>query len=351
MIHVIFTLDYEIYGNGTGSLLDLVYEPTARLMEAFVRLDARFVNYVEAAEFEMIEARRTDPAIDLVTRQVREGHDAGFEVALHLHPQWCGARYELGQWVLDYGEYNLCTLPTERIEHIVDRALAFLRRTVGRDTFTPLAFRAGNWLFQPTAAAARVLRSRGLRIDSSVFKGGVQHVTGLDYRRALGNDPYWTFESDATQVDPQGGWFELPIYAEMVPFWRMVTSKRVGLQTRGAAAGRDLGHRIARIRDYARLRYPLKLDFCRMTLDELTAMMRLIIRRHRSSAGAVPIVAIGHSKDLTDLGTIEAFLQFLRGEGIQISTFADVFPLLRPTAGSSLAGGSKLEAPLLRPRG
>ena len=30
MIECIFTLDYEIYGDGTGSLNELVYEPTDR---------------------------------------------------------------------------------------------------------------------------------------------------------------------------------------------------------------------------------------------------------------------------------------------------------------------------------
>src|SRR4051812_4633060 len=35
MIECIFTIDYEIYGNGTGSLRDLVLEPAARLADLF----------------------------------------------------------------------------------------------------------------------------------------------------------------------------------------------------------------------------------------------------------------------------------------------------------------------------
>ena len=31
MIECIFTVDYEIYGNGTGALIDLVYEPAKQL--------------------------------------------------------------------------------------------------------------------------------------------------------------------------------------------------------------------------------------------------------------------------------------------------------------------------------
>ena len=35
MIECIFTLDYEIYGNGQGTLRDLVLDPTRRLAELF----------------------------------------------------------------------------------------------------------------------------------------------------------------------------------------------------------------------------------------------------------------------------------------------------------------------------
>ena len=60
MIECIFTIDYEIYGNGEGSLRDLVYEPAERLMAIFQKWGARFVAFIEVAELEMIEANKTD---------------------------------------------------------------------------------------------------------------------------------------------------------------------------------------------------------------------------------------------------------------------------------------------------
>ncbi|MGH9431019.1 MAG: hypothetical protein ACRD3T_05705, partial [Terriglobia bacterium] len=168
-------MDYEIYGNGTGALKDLVYEPAERLREIFQTWDARFVVFVEAAELERIEAWGTDPAIDLVKQQIRDLYRKGFEIGVHLHPQWSNARYEQGRWLLDYSEYNLCTLPRPRIIQIVELSLAYLRDIVDDPHFTPLSFRAGNWLFQPTQTAAAILARHGIRIDSSVFKGGLQH--------------------------------------------------------------------------------------------------------------------------------------------------------------------------------
>src|SRR5262245_54521266 len=268
MIECVITIDYELYGDGSGALRELVYEPAARLMEVFRRRNVRFVAFVEAAELERIDACGTDAAIELVTQQVRALHAEGFEVGLHLHPQWCNARYLEGQWHLDDHEYNLCTLPRERIVQIVGDALACLRRLVDDPRFTPLAFRAGNWLFQPTHTAAGVLAQYGIRIDSSVFKGGRQHQNALDYRRALRHGYYWSFSRDVNEPDPAGPWTELPIYTEMVPFWRMLTARRVGLQMRGPGRSRAAPRRLHRILDFLRPRYPLKLDVCRMGLRE-----------------------------------------------------------------------------------
>ena len=59
MIECIFTIDYEIYGNGEGSLRELVYEPSQRLIHIFKKLNKRFVVFIEAAELEKIQERNS----------------------------------------------------------------------------------------------------------------------------------------------------------------------------------------------------------------------------------------------------------------------------------------------------
>jgi hypothetical protein len=326
MIECIFTFDYEIYGDGTGSLQELVYEPTERLRHIFEKWDARFVNFVEVAEFEQIEAAGTDAAIGLVRQQVKEMHRSGYEIALHLHPQWYNACFEEGRWQLDYAEYNLCTLPQTRIAEIANRSLNYLGHLVGHPQFIPLSFRAGNWLFQPTRLAANELSRRGLRIDSSVFKGGLQHNHHMDYRPAIKNGYYWPFSTDVNEPDATGRWLELPIYTEMVAPWRMSTSKRIGMGNSFRGARGDLRKKVSRAVDFLRFRYPLKLDFCRMTLGELTSMMSRVIAQDRLDPDSFkPIVAIGHSKDLKDVQTVDAFLSYLREENLPVVTFESIF--------------------------
>src|ERR1700730_212490 len=334
MIECIFTLDYEVYGNGTGSLKELVYEPAKRLQEIFRKWNARFVNFVEVAELRQIEIYGTDPGISDIKRQIQEFYREGFEIGLHLHPQWCNARHENGKWILDYEEYNLCTLPRPRISQIVEQSLTYLREAVGQSGFTPVSFRAGNWLFQPTEIAASVLADKGIQIDSSVFKGGLQHDNTLDYRPALGNGYYWSFGRDVNKPDPLGQWIEVPIYTEMVPFWRMPTSKRLGFTGGVGMNTRSAKQKLNRALDFLRLWDPRELDFCRMTLSELTSALDRIVYEDQDSPEVYrPIVAIGHTKDLTDPQTVDAFLSFLHEKQIAVSTFETARPkLLRETA-------------------
>ena len=326
MLNLIFTLDYEIYGNGQGSLRDLVYEPADRLLEIFRKFNARFVAFVEAAELEMIQARGTDPAIDLIQQQIRDLYRDGFELGLHLHPQWYNGRYENGQWHLDYSEYNLCSLPVERIKSIVDRSIGYFRKVLGASDFTPLSFRAGNWLFQPTKTAAGVLAERGIKVDSSVFKGGVQHQHKLDYRPSLENGDFWKFTDDVNVPDAQGLMLELPIHTRMVRPWQMFTAKRVGLQQKATSTAQSPKSKLYRLMDFLRLSQPLKLDFCRMTLDELTGMVNRVIKEDRKSPAAYrPLVAIGHTKDLVDLETVEFFLAYLKLKNIKVITLKEAY--------------------------
>lgn len=327
MIDCIFTVDYEIYGDGEGSLRELVYEPAQRLKEIFLRRNARLVVFVEVAELEMIEAKGTDPAIDMVKRQVRDFYREGCELGLHLHPQWYNARYEKGRWLLDYSEYNLCTLPRERIIQIVDCSIAYLRKLVDEPKFIPFSFRAGNWLFQPTCTAANILAERGIKVNSSVFKGGFQHQHHLDYRKAIRNGYYWKFTDDVNVSDSEGVFLELPIYTEMVRPWEMLTTKRIGLQRKGPSGGQSRREKLYRIWDFVRSRHPVKFDFCRMTFDELKRMLDTIIRDDEENPTSFrPIVAIGHTKDLIDFETVESFLSYLVKKGIRVSTFEEVYP-------------------------
>ncbi len=331
MIECVFTVDYEIYGNGEGSLRELVYEPAARLKEIFSKRGARFVVFPDVAELEMIEAHAADPMIGSIKAQLNGLQRDGFELGLHIHPWWYNARRENGTWVLDQREYNLCTQPVERINEVVDRAVGYLRKLVGTPGFTPLSFRAGHLLFQPTQPLGDILAARGVRLDSSVYKGGLWRRHKLDYRRAPKRAYYWGFRGDVTIPNPQGVLLEIPIYTRQAPVWRLLTAKRVGLQQTGATSAQTGRKVLGRIADFARFRYPLKFDLGQMTKDEMARMTDHILKNdRRDPLGFHPVVAIMHTKDPIDYEAVDDLLARLGQNCVVISTFGDIERRIRP---------------------
>ncbi len=310
MIEFIFTIDYEIYGNGEGSLRELVLEPTEQLMSVFKEWNSVFVVFAEALEFRRIQEFQADPSISQVAAQIRRLHEEGFEIGLHLHPWWYNARRENGCWYLDWSERNICASSPERMDEIVRSAIEYLREAVGDASFAPLSFRGGLWLMQPTKTLAEVLFRNGIQVDSSLFKGGRIKDLGLDYRPSLRNGWYWHFGDDINRASPEGMLLELPIHTELVPFWKMLSTKRLGLH-RKVPAGRNGAPLQNRWTDFARFTYPRKLDFCRMNFDELSSAMNRILREERENPELYkPVVAIGHSKDLVDFETVKRFPGF-----------------------------------------
>jgi hypothetical protein len=321
MIECVFTLDYEIYGNGQGSLRELVLEPTRRLAELFHAVEAPFVVFAEAVEFARIQEAQSDADIASVRAQLRELRAAGHEIGLHLHPWWANARYESGGWRMDWSEQNMGMLGPDRVNAIVSEGIRYLREALDDPSFTPLSFRAGQWAIQPTSVIANALAQCGVRVDSSVFKGGRVRGSGLDYRPALGNAGFWRFGSDVNVPDAKGLLWEVPIHTEMVPFWQMLGRKRLKLQskTRSASQGSPLRHHW---RDFLRFRYPRKLDFCRLTFDEMREAVTGILEERQAGGERWPFVVIGHSKDFVDSEAVRRFLAFLREREIAVTTFS-----------------------------
>jgi hypothetical protein len=317
---VVFTLDYEIYGNGKGSLRELVLDPTERLADLFRQFNAPLVIFVEALEFAKMEECQSDDAIGEVAAQLRRLRSQGHEIALHLHPWWANARYKDRNWHLDWTERNICALSPARIETIIGQAIAYLRRALDDPQYVPSSFRGGLWVMQPTKHMARSLARHGIRADSSVFKGGYIRSLGLDYRPALRNGSWWRFSSDVNVPDDNGLMVEFPIYTEMVPFWKMLKPKRLRIQNKVPSSdqGAPLERRWA---DFLRLRYPRKFDFCRMTAPEMCAVVERAVRNVRQPGrGLEPVVAIGHSKDLVDFRAVLHLLEFLHSRAVAVMT-------------------------------
>ena len=327
MIEFIFTLDYEIYGNGQGNLKECIICPAEGLLGLFNKFGYRLVIFPEVLELEKIMEYKTDPDISRIGSQLRKIHKEGHEIGLHVHSWWARAYYQNNRWQFDLGESNLCSLTGQRIQEILGHGLCFLRNILNDGSYQPVSFRNGLWTMQPTRNMAIVLNRFNLRLDSTVFKGGLIKKYGVDYRPSLKNGYYWKFLDDVNRHQDDGVLLEIPIYTELVPFWKMFsrfltkTSIRSD-QNDSQKWGKEIRNSWSRAKDYMRLWYPRKLDFCFMSSKEIISLFRKILELDKKTKELYkPIVLVGHTKNLLDLKKVEIILRFIKESGIEITTF------------------------------
>ena len=96
-----FTLDYEIHGNGDGNPMELMVEPTYRLMTLLEKYHQRVTIMADVAEIlcfkrYMAETGHDDYHVAKIETQLREAIRRGHDVQLHVHSSYFKARYKDG---------------------------------------------------------------------------------------------------------------------------------------------------------------------------------------------------------------------------------------------------------------
>ena len=328
-----FTLDYEIHGNGDGDPMELMVEPTGRLMNLLEKYNQRLTIMADVAEIlcfkrYLAETGRDDYHVGEIEEQLRDAIRRGHEVQLHIHSSYFKAVHNGHSFDQCIDEYNMAALPIERIDEMVTECIAYLEnllRPVKKD-YKVWLFRAANWSMMPTENLYKVLVKHGITHDTSVFKGGVQGGNVCyDYREAYDNlFAYPASAKNINERDEKGELIELPIYTEMRPFWDFITPIRVfrmiraklhrhkksTVKTAESANADKNDNRHVSLKSFFRLS-PLKMDFNQVNSRGLKRMMRNIMRRSTDKEH-VDVVLIGHAKTFVPYNekTLEPFLKW-----------------------------------------
>jgi hypothetical protein len=354
VLDILFTLDYEIHGNGHGSPRALMVDPTSRMLRQFDRYGAKLTVMADIAEILRFRRHAEESGTDdfdsgLIEAQLQDAVRGGHDVQLHVHPSYFNAEYEGGSWQLDYSEYDLAGLPLERINEIVRTGKAYLEdllRPVDA-SYACVASRSANWSAQPSPNLVRALLANGVPIDTSVFKHGRRNgLVQFDYRHAHSELVPWRVDvRDICRADPEGELLEVPIYSENRHIHHFLSLNRIyrAFQTRlhpvpsepavGGAGSRpeprDSG-RVGRVLNRLRARHAWKLDFNQCSGRQLIAGLERAARNHDRGDRALPVVLIGHSKLFTRLNErqLDPFLAHVarNPDRFRFATFRESLP-------------------------
>ena len=106
-IKIVISGDYEIFGNGTGDVMNCMIKPTYGLLKICEKHGAKYTIFMEMGEYWAFKKYAKELEKDLgyvpheaIERQLKDAIKRGHDVQLHLHPQWLGAEYQNGEWNL-----------------------------------------------------------------------------------------------------------------------------------------------------------------------------------------------------------------------------------------------------------
>lgn len=353
-IDLVLSDDWELRGDGSGSVRELQFVTLERLLEIYERYELRAS--INAEVLQQLAHRRfgtehveLQDVADEWDRVVIDAYSRGHDVQLHLHPQWSDASYEERRWQLG-GSWELPVYPPDDVRVMLSRAKDYLEELLhgaGHSGYRCVTFRSGGWAFAPSDHIIPALKELGIQVDVSIADG--LYYNGprvhLDYRgidepflpyypaptdaRRLGgsetglvcvpthsfraNDPLRAAETDARRPPVR---FSYRLGIRVAPriariqMLRGTPFCRDRLATPNAASESD-----SETSTYAQENWtpdvPLQTsvsDLSGMTYRQMKEMLRDIeLRARRTGAPVVPIVLENHTKDIRDFRPLERF--------------------------------------------
>ena len=361
MVNLVLSLDYEIFGNGSGDVQRDMIEPTQRLLALCDKYDAKVSVMFEVGEYWAMKKAEGAGLLHLdyspsqeIEKQVRYAAKYGHDVQLHLHPWWIAAKLVDGRWQLHPERRQIIDLPHglgsdgdhKSIVGVLSkgkRTLETMIRPVCPE-YECLIYRAAMFWGQPSTKLIRGMKMAGLSADSSVISGLYETApVPTDYRKAKSAIGYWwTSAEDISQSGPTGEYIlEFPVYSRLRPYlynlkWTKLcaTLKRRDMEKNdthgyGMKDTRQSTEPLGIVFKRLYSSQPLKYDFCKLSAKDMIKGLKLAIREDqlREDDLGTPVVMLGHSKDFWNDRNFERFLHFIKKEcreKVCFSNFADL---------------------------
>lgn len=180
--------DWEVMGNGLGNVAQLQYLPSLFFMKLARRLGIRMTFMVDVMQ-QLIYKNHIDEDYNLKLQKnlwddtVLLMKSYGFDVQLHLHPQWMNATLKNDFFFLsnnwNFGRYNM-----EEQENIIRESINYLKNLITPidPAYKVIAYKGGSWGLQPSGNLLRNMEKYGIKIVAGIRKGMHLAGNGVDYR-------------------------------------------------------------------------------------------------------------------------------------------------------------------------
>lgn len=327
---IIITVDYELPGNGSGDVRRNVIEPTERLLNILNARNIKMTVFFEIEEFLVLKKYANeisknwsyDPSTEM-ENQLKRMVLAGHEIGLHIHPQWINASFDGSRFKLFPNNqclYDVFKTETEMTAYLRDRMAKLESLIQIKESQHKInCFRAGGLALRPEKLTLKVIRSLGIKADSSVVAGlyRVGKAINVDYRYAPHNSGFWRINDNVCKDTPKGNIIEFPIYSQMKPEYKKLTINRIKrkfFSSRNPTLNlsQGLAEMVLPKTPWGLLFHlfkntPIKYDYCHMTSQEMLSFL-MDAKKEEGNKRKYPLTMIGHSKEFYNDAEFISFL-------------------------------------------
>ena len=358
-MELILTLDYEIFGKGSGDVFEHMIRPTDEFLKICNREDVKVTIFFEVLEYLKIKEEwdsgnkmgyERDP-LKAIETQLQYAYRDGHDIQLHLHPQWVNAKYENG-WEVDKKYWRLPLVNREECGYSIEDLLRIGKETIEHiirsldDGYRCNILRAADFNIYPSGEICQAMRSTGIIADSSIIPGA--HADDgyslFDYGNIPASIPYWfvnddnlmNFNESSRKSDSI---VELPIFAMSLMRVRKFDYHRIRIKMRNA---RYALRRLRQKTDNKGFRDTIKYYFTGETVPwDFSLCSRWRMKDFYSRASEIekdsgyrphPFVLIGHSKEFMHRNSFIKFLKFAGKRNVKFITLAQAVEALMEKA-------------------
>ena len=342
MKHLLLTLDYELYGDGSGNVFQHIIKPTEAILAIAEAHNVHLTIFFEVMEYWRLKEQwelgnrmgYTENPIEAMEAQLRKAYGHGHDVQLHLHPQWANAKWKGDHWEVDNAYWRLSVLSQDEIEDLLHRGRQTLEDIIGCSQYKCDTLRAGGYNVQPSENIVRAMRNCGFRADSSIYPGGCEQgaLSLYDYRSVATDRGMWhcgdSLETEVTESDIT----ELPIVAfpmmrlkkymsfdRVRAIWRNRHSATKTFAAKTSTGGGIKQHKINKLLYFFSCESQT-WDYCLFSKGMHRSFLRKIRRQNNRSI----FVLVGHPKSFVSGSSFEYLLRLASKEQYSFSTISEM---------------------------
>ena len=360
-VDLILTVDYEVFGNGSGSVRNCVVEPSAAMVEIANKHQVPLTFFVDTLEFsKMGKCPSTADDGAMVREQLKHFLTLGHDLQLHLHPQWREAIRTNEGWSLDDQGWRIGDFSEREVESMVRMAKNWLT-DLAKEAGVPYCcdvFRAGGWAIQPSNHVVRALNACGIRIDSTIAPGlrNTDKRAWFDFT-AVPQKSSWRCHGSVCEEGP-GALLEVPIAVGEMSYWRHLGLLLAQRRRPGTPCGCH-GHyahskhywaMMRKVKDRLMNLGKVMFDFSVLPAE---AMIDIVDQKSQLATGrSTPIVAISHSKNFTEQSAeaLDELLTWAKTkEHVRFSTYGQWYQRLESSGPKVVSDFPKRSTPTSLP--